>query len=428
MNLNRNDGGIKTEFFELFTLILNFLGYAWEWFWALEFLPKIFVIVGLIVVCWISNSLYHDSILAYMVFWGILALIIVFMVYSGGVPDFSQASETDLTGTINQPAIAPLIITPKPTATPIQRPTNSGEYYYRDFAWSYDNTKWTYRMGISKDGYNYYRNKVHTRDYTQYALSDYDRTFIQGIVNKFKEAGGEKGYSEYDNVMMVVTFVQSLPYTSDSVTTGFDEYPRYPLETLVDNGGDCEDTAILTAALIREMGYGTVLIQLPRHMAVGVKCSDTFAGTYYQYKGSRYYYLETTGEGYEIGQIPDEYKNQKVTIHPMIQTPRMSISMNGECKGSDDNYFYYRIHCDVENIGSGTATNPVLHIAALAPTAGSNKVWDQETIELDDYQEGATGFAEATVSIPRNSVSQIECKLYGSNFESVEIYSDTFST
>jgi len=32
-------------------------------------------------------------------------------------------------------------------------------------------------------------------------------------------------------------FVQSLPYTSDLVTTGYDNYPRYPIETLIDMAG-----------------------------------------------------------------------------------------------------------------------------------------------------------------------------------------------
>jgi len=126
----------------------------------------------------------------------------------------------------------------------------------------------------------------------------------------------KNGYSETDNVMNVITFVQSLPYFKDASSTTMDEYPRYPIETLVDNGGDCEDTAILTAAMLREMGYGVVLVNPPGHMAVGVKCSSC-SGTNYTYGGDKYYYLETTGNNYKIGQMPDEYRNQKVNIIPM---------------------------------------------------------------------------------------------------------------
>jgi predicted transglutaminase-like cysteine proteinase len=321
--------------------------------------------------------------------------------------------------------------TPRPTQTPLPKPTDSADHYFRSYQWSYLDNDWTHTIGIPKDAYQYYRNKPHNResDYAQYALSDYDRQHLKSVVDRFQEAGRKEGYSEYDNIKNVVSFVQSLPYTSDSVTTGYDEYPRYPLETLVDNGGDCEDTAILTAALLREMGYGAVLIEFPGHMAVGVKCANTFPGTYYEYQDSRYYYLETTEEGWEIGDLPPQYEQySRATIHPMIQVPRMDMSFTCQLEDYDTSHAYYRVHCDIENIGSGTALNPVVYISALATTEGDGLVWDQETVTLDNCQEGATGWAEATVSVPRDKVSQIRCYLYGSNFQPVERSSSTFST
>jgi len=321
------------------------------------------IFIAFFVFLWILGSIDLKSLLPTAIWCGVIGVVIL-VVFGGWMGDGSPSAETSLTessltGTMNQPSAAPSIPIPEQKLRPTFNPTNSGENYYRTFEWSYENTKWTYSMGVSKDAYEYYRARPHNRenDYSQYALSDYDRAYIQGIVNKFEEGGQQKGCSNYDNVMMIVSFVQSLPYTSDSVSTGYDDYPRYPLETLVDNGGDCEDTAILTAALLREMGYGAVLIQLPGHMAVGVKCSDNFQGTYYEYQGARYYYLETTGEGFGIGVIPDKYRNVKAQILPMIQTPRMSISMNAEYAGCDNNHYYYRgfrltrqnVHLRVEN-------------------------------------------------------------------------------
>lgn len=54
------------------------------------------------------------------------------------------------------------------------------------------------------------------------------------------------------------------------------EYPKYPVETLVE-GGDCEDKSILLAAILRAMGYRTALLVFsgnPGHIAVGVECPD----------------------------------------------------------------------------------------------------------------------------------------------------------
>ncbi|MDI6896819.1 transglutaminase-like domain-containing protein [Methanocella conradii] len=249
------------------------------------------------------------------------------------------------------------------------------------------------------------------------------------MIDDFKNVGAKNGYSEYDNVMNVVCFVQSLPYTSDQVTIGYDEYPRYPIETLVDNGGDCEDTAILTAAMLNEMGFGVVLIYLPGHMAVGVKCSNDYPGTYYEYNGARYYYLETTGENWKIGQIPDEYKNSQAQILPMVQIPKMNITFTSTLTSYDISSVYYRVHCDIKNLGPGTARNASVYIAALALSQGENRVWAPDsTISLGDFPEGSTGWAEATVKIPRNEYTQIECIVYGDNFYPVTAKSEIFNT
>lgn len=152
--------------------------------------------------------------------------------------------------------------------------------------------------------------------YDQYALSAQDKSYLDSMLDKFLESGEKKGYSDADNVLNVIAFVQSLPYIKDTDSTIYDEYPRYPIETLVNNGGDCEDTAILAAAMLNEMGYGVVLINPPGHMAVGVKCNSC-SGTYYTYDGEKYYYIETTGNNWDIGEVPTEYRNVKATIIPL---------------------------------------------------------------------------------------------------------------
>ena len=80
----------------------------------------------------------------------------------------------------------------------------------------------------------------------------------------------------------VMAFVQSLPDTIDKGTTPYDEYPRYPVETLFARGGDCEDTPILVAALLDRLGYDVALLVLEnaQHMAVGVSITDTYESYY----------------------------------------------------------------------------------------------------------------------------------------------------
>jgi hypothetical protein len=193
------------------------------------------------------------------------------------------------------------------------------DYYHETFEWSYKDYEWTWSLDIPKSLYEAYKSvSVSTR--TKYQADGYgfltttNDYYLAQVAEKLEEAASQKDYEPYDQVSFVLAFVQSLPYTSDSVTSGYDEYPRFPLETLVDNGGDCEDTSILFATLTLIMGYGAVYINPPEHYAVGV-LGNNLQGSYYTYNDKTYYYCETTGDGWEIGEIPPEFKDEKARIY-----------------------------------------------------------------------------------------------------------------
>lgn len=194
---------------------------------------------------------------------------------------------------------------PVTTATPIQ-------YYSRNYQWTFDNYRYTYSIKIPTSLYAYYKEQTHDRNYAKYAISEQDRKALDRITTTFQNKADSKTEAAYN----LIAFVQSLPYSKDYVSTGYDEYPRYPIETLVDGKGDCEDTAILTAALLKEMNYDVVLISPPKHMAVGITCSGC-SGTSYTYNNKKYYYLETVGNNWKVGQLPEEYKNTKAKIYPI---------------------------------------------------------------------------------------------------------------
>ncbi len=87
--------------------------------------------------------------------------------------------------------------------------------------------------------------------------------------------------SENRSAMAVTGFLQSLPNASLDTTAAYDDYPKYPLETLIDGGGDSEDASILAANLLDLMGYSTVLLGFPGHMAVGLLSNEDLPGRYY---------------------------------------------------------------------------------------------------------------------------------------------------
>ncbi len=208
-----------------------------------------------------------------------------------------------------------------------------GEYIERTFEWSYNLHDYTWTLNIPTSLYNDYSSVPEsTRDAK--GLSGYGfltttkDPYVRMLAEKLNESANNIGYNSYDQVSFILAFVQSLPYTSDSVTTGYDNFPRFPIETLVANGGDCEDTAILFATLTLILGYGTVYINPEGHLAVGVLGND-LDGSYYTYNGKTYYYCETTGDGWTIGELPDEWKDETAhiyTINTNLQyTPNVVI-------------------------------------------------------------------------------------------------------
>lgn len=137
------------------------------------------------------------------------------------------------------------------------------------------------------------------------------------------DSATDAGYDKaVEKVNYAIRATQQLPYVSD-VGTGYDAYNKYPVETLVEAGGDCEDTVILLGSVLatKPFSYGMVLLELPAdnpdHVALGIKGEEGLPGYYYTYQGNPYYFIETTGEGWQIGEIPEEYKNTRASIRPI---------------------------------------------------------------------------------------------------------------
>jgi len=274
----------------------------------------------------------------------------------------------------------------------------------REYKWTYDHKKWTWSFGATEEQYSYFKNlkRLKTRDYSLYVSNPNDDEFIRSLVTSLKETKKEYGFSERQLIDFTVAFVQSLPYYSDIESTGFDEYPKYPLETLIENGGDCEDTSILMASLLKEMGYGVVLLRMPGHMAVGVKGGEDMPGTYYKYNGSKYYYLETTGENWTIGKVPKEHQKQKVTIYTL--NPKPLVTHNWRTYTDGDSV----IDVVINNNGTGTAENCQLYVAF---DGGGNKVYNPKTSDYFSMEAGGGYTWKLSLKYPRKVKTRIIVKI-----------------
>ena len=181
-----------------------------------------------------------------------------------------------------------------------QRPPNTRGAIGRRYVWNFRGRHYTILMTIDLERYNSYSGKER---YDIPKLIEEGRTTIDNLTREFQRTFKQhRDWSKQDRVDFVLSFVQSLPYTLDNVTTGYDEFRRYAIETLIEGGGDCEDTTILVAAILRGLGEKTALIFTPGHIALGV--SGDYTGASLTFNGTKYYYCETTGTGWTVGTLP----------------------------------------------------------------------------------------------------------------------------
>ena len=190
-------------------------------------------------------------------------------------------------------------------------PTGEGRNKAQVFDWSYGDYNFKTTASIQEDWYNYYSAKKPRPDVRSTEYVTYNDPFIQAISKEISRVADEK--NNPCKACFVTAFVQSLSYVDD-IYTGYNEYPKYPVETFFEKNGDCEDTSYLTASIVRAMNIDTVLILLPEHMAVGVWLDCDSPGTYYKLNDRCYYYIETTGKGFTVGEIPDRYRYASATL------------------------------------------------------------------------------------------------------------------
>lgn len=197
--------------------------------------------------------------------------------------------------------------------------------YDRIFRWESHGLDWQWEMAIPKDLYWHYRNQANrppwtAGDWNKYVTNPDDDAFIESLSGNLRAAiephyANDPALLYYGFLQFALHFVEAaIPYRYDTNDWQMDEWPRYPVETLVEGMGDCEDTSILFTSIVRPYVPGVHLLILPGHCAAAVPAEwwyieqAQFPVGWYEHGGSFYVYVETTGDppaGSLIGQLPD---------------------------------------------------------------------------------------------------------------------------
>ena len=305
---------------------------------------------------------------------------------------------------------------------PLKFKSDAGEEVYRmTYVWSFDGYNQSYRADIPTELLEYYREKPHSfSEYQRYALSDYDREVVRNFAAAFKEHGRRYKYTDDQIAINIITFVYTLPYTSDLETTGFTEYPRYPVETLIE-GGDCEDRAILISALLYELGIENIIIRLEDHAAVGLKDNGNYTGKYYDYNGTRYYYAEVFGTSATVGIIPPNIDPTLIDLYPVIPTPYFSSKISHYSAGKNADGLLYNLSGTIINQGPGESKNVTVRVVTTMAGSGTDITAPvDKLISIGNLPEDYSADIESRISIP-NGNSIVDIYLEGDNFDPVLI-------
>lgn len=135
---------------------------------------------------------------------------------------------------------------------------------------------------------------------------------VRPISDAFEEMSNAEGLTKEQLAEVVLNFTQAIPFVTDKTSVGLVDYHSYPAETLAIGVADCEDSSIIAAAVLKNMGYDVILLNPVGHIAIGV--AGAFKGYKVDYESKSYYYAETTIPGWKFGEMPTEYIETEINV------------------------------------------------------------------------------------------------------------------
>ena len=196
---------------------------------------------------------------------------------------------------------------------------------HRRYEWSYRGHRFCCEHDWSEDDLRYVELLSHDvrsiKDYSYFVKNEPFESEIDDLLENILWVAHERvGFrSRKEGLDCAVSFVQHLNYYKER-----GEYPRYPSETLMDKGGDCEDTAILMAYVAQKLSYQCAFLRFSSngflgigswgHCDLGIAPNEDegeFSGSYWtDDAGTKYYYVACNGRGRRIGEYSGQWGRQ----------------------------------------------------------------------------------------------------------------------
>jgi hypothetical protein len=186
-------------------------------------------------------------------------------------------------------------------------------------------------LSIPESLYSYYNCLSHSfigdGDYAKYITP----SIFKSIAENMQKATNNTPYSDEQFANAVLSLVRQIPYNKSNV--------KYPIETLVENSGDCDVLSLLAASIMKAGGLEVVLFHYidlnPSHMNIGVYLNHKpvyrswwITPTSFDYDNKTYWVAEATSLGqWKVGVQPDLLANCKPYIVPLNVTQKSAPSI-----------------------------------------------------------------------------------------------------
>jgi len=218
-----------------------------------------------------------------------------------------------------------LIPIPEPEPEVEPTPDTSDDFFLKTYSWNSQIGSFSIKdFRIVKENYrkakDYNKSTAHKTGgypFQYYAdrVIDGQNDDLKRLIKKIAETHVDKSYiQKIDNILQFV-HDPNFKYSYDINTTGFEDYARYPVETIVDKTGDCDCLSILVTSLYKLHGYKSALIFVEGHAMAGIEIPEriNLPGNWVEKGSIRYFICEATGSGWKVGQ-----KQTSKTIEEII--------------------------------------------------------------------------------------------------------------
>ncbi len=174
-------------------------------------------------------------------------------------------------------------------------------------------TNYQLTVSVTSSLYDYYRSKdhsLHLYDFAKFVTPSPLKPIADDLWTIYSD--------DEDFANGVLMIVHQIPYVESAPQ-------KYPVETIVENEGDCDMFSFIAASVMKAGGLDVVLLlyEAQNHMNVGVHLSQEPEDArstihYYSYEGKRYYVAECTGDdwrnGWRVGECPDILRKASARI------------------------------------------------------------------------------------------------------------------